>query len=109
MKGGDEVEYDYSNYYHVDYLLQHLYNRDITDWKGLGLILWDVHEILMTQIQLTARERQLMKHLAAGYELNEVAFEMRECYNGIIQKFINHHSEVPGDMRGGGSDEEESE
>ena len=109
MKGGDEVEYDYSNYYHVDYLIRNLYKRDITDWKGLGLILWDVHEILLTQIQLTARERQLVKHLAAGYELNEVTFEMRECYNGIIQKFINHHAETPGTMRGGGSDEEESE
>ena len=103
------MEYDYSNYYHVDYLLQHLYNRDITDWKGLGLILWDVHEILLTQIKLTARERQLVKHLAAGYELNEVTFEMRECYNGIIQKFINHHAEVPGDMRGGGTNEEDVE
>ena len=103
------MEYDYSNYYHVDYLIRNLYKRDITDWKGLGLILWDVHEILLTQIQLTARERQLVKHLAAGYELNEVTFEMRECYNGIIQKFINHHAETPGTMRGGGSDEEESE
>lgn len=103
------MEYDYSNYYHVDYLFQNLYKRDITDWKGLGLILWDVHEILMTQIKLTARERQLMKHLAAGYELNEVTFEMRECYNNVLTKFINHHAETPGTMRGGGSDEENVE
>lgn len=101
------MDYDYTNYYHVDYLLQHLYNRDITDWKGSGLILWDVHEILTTRIQLTARERQLVKMLAAGYELNEVTFEMRECYNSIIEKFIYHHTETQGDMRGGDTNEKD--
>ena len=90
------MDYDYTNYYHVDYLLRNLYNRDITDWKGSGLILWDVHEILTTRIQLTARERQLVKMLAAGYELNEVTSEMRDCYNRIIEKFITFNQEKLG-------------
>ena len=90
------MDYDYTNYYHVDYLLRNLYNRDITDWKGSGLILWDDHEILTTRIQLTARERQLVKMLAAGYELNEVTFEMRDCYNRIIEKFITFNQEKLG-------------
>ena len=90
------MDYDYTNYYHVDYLLRNLYNRDITDWKGSGLILWDVHEILTTRIQLTARERQLVKMLAAGNELNEVTFEMIDCYNRIIEKFITFNQEKLG-------------
>lgn len=85
------VDYDYTNRYHVDYLFKNLYHRDITDWKGLGLILWDVHEILMTQIQLTARERQLMKHIAAGYETNDFTIEMMDCYQGVIEKFVSYH------------------
>lgn len=96
MKGGSGVDFDYTNYYHVDYLLRNLYNRDITDWKGSGLILWDVHEILTRQMNLTAREIQLVKMLAAGYELNEVTFEMRECYQGIIEKFITFNLEKLG-------------
>ena len=86
------MDQDYTNYYHVDYLFKHMHYRDITDWNGLGLILWDVHEILMTKINLTCKELQLMKQVAAGYDTSDFTFEMRECYNSIIEKFIQHHS-----------------
>lgn len=82
------MDYDYKNYYHVDFLFRNLHHRDITDWKGLGLILWDVYEILTRQMALTDDELKLVKMLAAGYELHEVPIEVRDSYNSIIEKFI---------------------
>lgn len=87
------MDQDYTNYYHVDYLLQHLYYRDITDWHGLGLILWDVHDILTRHMVLTDEELQLVEMLAAGYELHEVPIEVREGYQGIIEKFIEFNQD----------------
>lgn len=85
------VDYDYTNRYHVDYLFRNLYYRDITDYKGLGLITWDVYEILMTQLSLTAEEQQLMKHIAAGYEPADFTFEMFDCYQRVVMKFVDYH------------------
>lgn len=82
---------DYANPYHVDYLFRHLYNKDITDWHGLGLILWDVYEILTRQLDLNTDEFLLVQHLAAGYELEELAPDLKECFYPLIQKFVQYH------------------
>lgn len=88
------MEHDYSNPHHVDYLFRNLYKRNVMDWKGIGLILWDVHNILLTQIELTSGERQLVRQIAAGYEVDDLPFEYKARYYGLIDKFTRHHSEL---------------
>ena len=85
------MDHDYANPYHVDFLFKNMWARDITDWHGLGLILWDVHEILTTKIDLTSTERQLMKHVAAGYETDDFTFDMTTTYYRVVEKFATFH------------------
>ena len=96
------MDRDYQDSSQVFSLILNLNRKDITDWNGIGLILWDVYDILTRRMMtLTDTELLIVQLLGDGVPVEEILNILKiessgllmEIIRSIINKFIQFDRE----------------